>query len=96
MKVKMTAKRQATFPAELCRELGLQPGDTVDLEARIDDGRKIWVLKRAAGAARPWIGSLKNYARKNAEAAPIEPTRLPAAAPSVSSSFRRFTVFGNA
>jgi len=92
MKVKLTSKRQATFPAELCRELGLQPGDTVDLESRVDDGRKIWVLKRAAGAARPWVGTLKNYYRKSAESASSEIPRMPTAAPLA----RRFTVFGNA
>ena len=92
MKVKMTTKRQATFPAALCRELGLKPGDTVDLEPRIDDGRKIWVLKRAAGTARPWVGSLKNYYRKNAESPQADIPRMPTAAPLA----RRFTVFGNA
>ncbi len=88
----MTAKRQATFPAELCHDLGLQPGDSVDLEARTDDGRKIWVLKRASGTARPWVGSLKKHYRNNVELAPSELPRMAATAPLA----RRFTVFGNA
>jgi len=92
MKVKLTSKRQATFPIDLCHDLGLQPGDAIELEPRIDEGRKYWVLKKAAGKARPWVGSLKNYYSNSAESAPSEASRLPANLRPA----RRFTVFGNA
>ncbi len=62
MKVKMTAKRQATFPAELCRELGLKPGDTLDLESHFEEGRKFWTLRRSGETERPWLGALRSYA----------------------------------
>lgn len=54
--VTLTAKRQATFPKDVCDELGVQPGDQLDLERRILDGRPVWVLK----PHRPdwsWIGA---------------------------------------
>lgn len=72
MKVKITSKRQATFPAALCRDLGLKPGDTIDLEAHAEEGRKYWVLRRSGEAERPWLGALKGYAPV-AEPTPIIP-----------------------
>ncbi len=58
----MTAKRQATFPAALCQELGLKAGDTLDLEPHVEEGRKVWLLRRSGEADRPWFGSLRSYA----------------------------------
>lgn len=59
----MTAKRQATFPAELCRDLSLKPGDTLDLEAHVEEGRKYWTLRRSGEIERPWLGSLRSHAQ---------------------------------
>lgn len=60
----LTAKRQATFPVETCRLLGLQPGDTVELEARDEGAEKVWVLRPRPARARRWVGSLKGFGSK--------------------------------
>ena len=73
MKVKMTAKRQATFPADLCRDLGLKPGDTLDLEAHAEEGRKYWTLRRSGEKERPWLGALKDYVPAGEAQAPLVP-----------------------
>ena len=59
--IKLTSKRQATFPAALCRELGVRPGDRLVLERRDVDGEATWLLRKP----RPdwsWAGSLGSYA----------------------------------
>jgi AbrB family looped-hinge helix DNA binding protein len=56
--VTLTAKRQATLPKELCEDLGVGPGDRLDVEARVIDGETLWVL-RPRKADWSWIGSLK-------------------------------------
>jgi bifunctional DNA-binding transcriptional regulator/antitoxin component of YhaV-PrlF toxin-antitoxin module len=43
--VRLNSKRQATFPKSLCDELGVQPGDRLDLERRIIGGKPSWVIK---------------------------------------------------
>lgn len=59
-RMRLTAKRQATLPAALCAELGVGPGDALELERRMVDGSPAWVLRAAKpdwswfGAARPW------------------------------------------
>jgi bifunctional DNA-binding transcriptional regulator/antitoxin component of YhaV-PrlF toxin-antitoxin module len=59
-RVKLTSKRQATLPAALCRELGVGPGDQLELERCVVDGAPAWVVRAARpdwswlGAARPW------------------------------------------
>ena len=57
----LTAKRQATFPMETCKSLGLKPGDSVELEARDDASGRVWVLRRRPSRARRWVGSLAAY-----------------------------------
>jgi bifunctional DNA-binding transcriptional regulator/antitoxin component of YhaV-PrlF toxin-antitoxin module len=57
----LTAKRQATFPLETCKSLGLKPGDVVELEARDDAGGRVWVLRPRPARARRWLGSLAAY-----------------------------------
>jgi bifunctional DNA-binding transcriptional regulator/antitoxin component of YhaV-PrlF toxin-antitoxin module len=65
--IKLTAKRQATFPVEVCRQLGIAPGDTLLLEAVRHGKETVWILK-PTGQYRPkWLGRLKSYA-KNAPA----------------------------
>ena len=57
----LTAKRQATFPLETCLSLGLQPGDSIELEARTEAAGKIWVLRPRPSRARRWVGSLAAF-----------------------------------
>lgn len=59
--IKLTAKRQATFPAAVCRELGVRAGDTLVLERREVDGEPAWVLRKPI-PDWSWAGSLREYA----------------------------------
>lgn len=60
--LKITSKRQATLPVVLCEEMGLSPGDTLQLERRTLDGVSVWLIR----APRPdwsWAGALKSYGK---------------------------------
>ena len=61
-KIKLTSKRQATFPAKVCQELGVVPGDELELSAAEVGGEKVWLLKPASKPPFKWIGSLNRYA----------------------------------
>lgn len=63
LKIKLSSKRQATFPKKVCEALGVQPGDEISLDAREEAGGPVWVVKPAALKNRPWLGSLRSYAR---------------------------------
>lgn len=56
----LTAKRQATLPAALCRELDVGPGDTLTLERRELDGEPVWII-RAPKPNWGWAGALREY-----------------------------------
>lgn len=60
--IKLTSKRQATFPAALCRELGVRPGDKLVLERREVDGEPAWLLRKPH-PDWSWAGSLREYGR---------------------------------
>ena len=60
--IKITSKRQATFPTELCENMGVKPGDELILEQRIINGTLIWII-RPLEERLQWLGSLKKYAR---------------------------------
>ncbi len=60
--VKLTSKRQATFPASLCEELGVGPGDELFLERREVEGSFAWILRTAAAGGTPWFGALRRFA----------------------------------
>lgn len=60
--LKLTSKRQATFPAKVCEQLGLQPGDEIQLEPRIENGEQLWVIQKSDTPPRPWLGKLRGYA----------------------------------
>ena len=64
--VRLTSKRQVTFPAEVCENLGIKPGDELELIPRTEGGERFWVLQKRESPSRPWLGSLKAYA-KNAQ-----------------------------
>ncbi|MCF7730368.1 MAG: AbrB/MazE/SpoVT family DNA-binding domain-containing protein [Akkermansiaceae bacterium] len=65
--LKLTSKRQATFPKETCEALGVKPGDVIELEARNEGGVKIWVLRPQAAHTREWVGCLGSRAGKVAD-----------------------------
>lgn len=59
--IKLTSKRQATFPAQLCRDLGVEAGDKLILE-RKQIGKKIeWVI--IPQKKNRWFASLNQYAK---------------------------------
>lgn len=60
--IKLTSKRQATFPASLLKEIGLRPGDKLALERSERKGEVVWILRLPAPETS-WIGSLRRYAR---------------------------------
>ena len=61
-KIKFTSKRQATFPSKVCHELGVAPGDELELKPAKVSGESVWVLKPASMPRSNWIGSLNRYA----------------------------------
>ncbi len=60
-KIAITAKRQATLPAALCEELGVGPGDALDVERRVVDGETVWVL-RGKHLDWSWVAAARRYA----------------------------------
>lgn len=60
--IKMTSKRQATFPRELCEEMHIRPGDMLEVEPKTVEGRRVWVLAPAESPPMAWVGSLARYA----------------------------------
>ena len=63
LKIKLSSKRQATFPKKVCEALGIQPGDEILLDAREEAEGRVWVVKPAEPKNRPWLGSLRSYAQ---------------------------------
>ena len=59
--ITITSKRQATIPKEVCDELGIGPGDELQLERATVDGDRVWIL-RSKKPDWSWAGMLKNYA----------------------------------
>ena len=67
--IKLTAKRQATFPAELCRDLDLHPGDRLALERCEVDGAPAWIMRPAFGdKTSSWFGVLRPFAADKSHA----------------------------
>ena len=64
--IKLTSKRQATFPAELCKEMGIQPGDQLQLIAGTRNGERVWTLKPVHKGPAPYFGVLRKYVKKGA------------------------------
>lgn len=60
-KIKLTSKRQATFPAKVCEDLGVAPGDELEIRAEKVKGKQVWVINPATPPRQQWIGSLKRY-----------------------------------
>jgi len=60
--IRLTAKRQATFPKALCEELNVQPGDSLVVQRSSIEGEDVWVLRPADRSVPDWIGALRRYA----------------------------------
>ena len=61
-RIKITAKRQATLPSDLCDDLGVGPGDELEVVQRVEGGHRLWILKPVGRPARPWLGRLQRFA----------------------------------
>lgn len=62
--IKLTSKRQATLPVEVCRDLGVTSGDSLELLPLQHKNQMVWALKPVAKFKSPWIGSLSKYTGK--------------------------------
>ncbi|MBN2449040.1 MAG: AbrB/MazE/SpoVT family DNA-binding domain-containing protein [Lentisphaeria bacterium] len=61
--IKVTAKRQATLPAEMCQDLDLHPGDRLALERRRIDGEPAWIVRPVGkGKVASWFRALRSFA----------------------------------
>ena len=61
LKIKVSLKRQATLPKQVCESLGIQPGDEIILDRRVESEEVMWILKASKGLDRPWLGSLRKF-----------------------------------
>ena len=61
-KLKLTTKRQVTFPVEVCETLGLKPGDEVALDSTVCEGSRVWILQPVKRPDRSWMRALGRYA----------------------------------
>jgi bifunctional DNA-binding transcriptional regulator/antitoxin component of YhaV-PrlF toxin-antitoxin module len=81
--LKLTAKRQATLPADTCDALGVEPGDLIALESRVENGERLWVLRPAPRPARSWVGCLRTDAR------PVRTHAMPAIRRSIAAARKK-------
>ncbi len=65
--LKLTSKRQTTLPAQVCRELGIKPGDDLILEQQEIQEGQVWVLKAQPRRTAPWFRRLNNYAQNKSQ-----------------------------
>lgn len=63
LKIRVSSKRQATFPKHVCDALGIQPGDELVLDRREDADGEAWLLRPSKTNERPWFGALSDFAR---------------------------------
>lgn len=76
MRIRMTTKRQATFPRQLCEEMRLEPGHAIQVEAATLDGQRVWVLSVPPEPPKmDWVGSLRRHAKAGAGAHSMEAIR---------------------
>ena len=62
--IKLTSKRQATFPVQLCRELGVEAGDELILERKKIGTTFAWIItppKKNIDCS--WFAALNKYAK---------------------------------
>lgn len=61
--LKMTSKRQVTFPRIVCNELGIDAGQEIVIEKRNIAGETAWLLKpKNKKNDHSWFASLREYA----------------------------------
>ena len=53
--VRLTSKRQATLPVQLCEELGVKPGDEIILERQKTTDEITWLLKPKKKIQSRWF-----------------------------------------
>ncbi len=61
--IRLTAKRQATLPKQLCDEMKVGPGDSLLVEKSTVDGQTVWCLRPVQSQPPDWFGGLRKYAR---------------------------------
>ncbi len=61
--IRLTSKRQATFPVQLCRELGVKAGEELILERRKIEGDTAWIIRPKKQIEKKWFSGLKKYAQ---------------------------------
>jgi len=61
--IKLTSKRQATFPVQFCRELGVEPGDDLILERKKIGKTFVWIIKPKKNIDCSWFAALNKYAK---------------------------------
>ena len=62
--IKLTAKRQLTFSKELCEEMHLKPGDTIQLDKCHVNGAVVFcMIPKREDNRHEWVGSLKTYTK---------------------------------
>lgn len=62
--LKLTSKRQATFPASTCEELGVGPGDQLELEKIRVRGKDVWVLRKQEPLSLPWLEITRPWVKR--------------------------------
>jgi len=60
--LKMTSKRQVTFPVSVCQELSMKVGQEIYLEKRKVEGETAWVIRPHIRSENKWYGALRRYA----------------------------------
>ena len=61
--IKLTSKRQATFPEAVCESLGVGAGDRLVLTSMIIKGRTVWMIEPPQPDDSAWFGVLHKYVR---------------------------------
>jgi bifunctional DNA-binding transcriptional regulator/antitoxin component of YhaV-PrlF toxin-antitoxin module len=62
-RLKLTSKRQATFPADFCNDLNLHAGDRIVLDHREIDGKSTWLIRPESPIEASWFGVLRKYGK---------------------------------
>ena len=62
--IKLTAKRQATFPSQLCEDMGIRPGDQIQLIPSKRKGKRVWTMKPVRKETSSYLGILRKYVKK--------------------------------
>ncbi len=78
MLIKITAKRQVTFPARVLEELGVGPGDRLELREESDG-----YLLRPLRVDESLLGGLRDKLKRGKDSFDLERVREQAGAPSL-------------